>query len=231
MLQSAQTAARRILASRGDREALKKAGHIILRNVPRTATPADIRREINKVGVRGVYDIAIDYEYFKPAERAILTLVSPNYLQDNLRALNNLAISGISIQASPYITKTEVPTRQRMRGHQGRLKAAQRGALTGHGPRAGIANNETTVVLGGLPARTSTGRLASELKKFQIAQSAKGEPQIVKLSLPPDTFSMTAKFLITLTSTTEAHRFVRKLHASYFRLYGEEIPVTAKLIL
>lgn len=34
----------------------REAQQIILTNVPRTATPADIRREINKAGVKGVSD-------------------------------------------------------------------------------------------------------------------------------------------------------------------------------
>ena len=48
---------------------------------------------------------------------------------------------------------------------------------------------------------------------------------------PPKTFSLTAKFMITLTSVTEAHRFVRKLHASYLFIYGEDVPITAKIIV
>ncbi|KAJ3562890.1 hypothetical protein NP233_g9297 [Leucocoprinus birnbaumii] len=229
MLQSAQTVGRRFA---GRKDALKGVSQIVLQNVPRTATPKDIRREINKAGVKGVYDIAKDYEYFKPTERAILTLVSPDYLRSSLKALNDLLISGISIKASPHISDTEPSTkRPRMRGHEGRMAAAARGALTGSGPRAGIANNDTTVVLGGLPARTSPLRLAEMLKKFGIAKSAKGEPQVVKLPLPPNTFSMTSKFLITLTSVSEAHRLVRKLHASYFQIYGEEVPIIAKLIV
>jgi len=48
---------------------------------------------------------------------------------------------------------------------------------------------------------------------------------------PPKTFSLTAKFMITLTSVTEAHRFVRKLHASYLPIYGEDVPITAKIIV
>jgi len=48
---------------------------------------------------------------------------------------------------------------------------------------------------------------------------------------PPKTFSLTTKFMITLTSVTEAHRFVRKLHASYLPIYGEDVPITAKIIV
>jgi hypothetical protein len=122
--------------------------------------------------------VAIDYEFFKPRERAILTLVSPDYLQTNLQALSNLSISGISVEAQPY--ESNVQQRPRMRGHRGRLDAAQRGALIGEGPRAGIANIERTVIMGGLPARTSVEHMAEVLKSFKLAQS-KGAPQIVKL--------------------------------------------------
>ncbi|KXN82584.1 hypothetical protein AN958_02435, partial [Leucoagaricus sp. SymC.cos] len=208
--------------------ALKQIRQIILKNVPRTATSTDIRRVINKAGVRGVSDIAIDYEYFKPAERAILTLVSADYLKPNLRALANLSISGIPVQAQPHVA--EAQSRSRMRGHAGRVEAALRGTLLGNGSHAGIANNELTVTLGGLPAQTSTEYLAGVLKDFKVAKTMKGHPQIVKLPLPPDAFSLTSKFLVTLTSITEAHRLVRKLHASYLKLYGEDILITAKII-
>lgn len=123
----------------------------------------------------------MDYEFFKPAERAILTLVSSEYLKSNLTALRNLTISGIPISSDAYVA--EVHKRPRMRGHEGRLQAAERGALIGHGPNAGIVNNELTVTMAGLPARTSVDDLASVLKDFEVAQSKKGLPQIVKLPL------------------------------------------------
>lgn len=178
---------------------LKKAGSILLTNVPRTATPRDILREINKAGAKGVVNgmstfvvniflssflpVAIDYEYFKPAERAILTLSSPDYLRDNLKAFQNLTISAISVRASPYDSKTPFYQQSRMRGQRGRSGAADRGTLSGYGPRAGITNNEKTVVLGGLPARTSEERLTEMFRNFKIAHSEKGIPQIEKLPL------------------------------------------------
>lgn len=70
-----------------------------------------------------------------------------------------------------------------MRGHEGRKKAADRGALTGQGPNAGISNNERTVTMAGLPARTTVAEMALVLKDFEIAQSKRGLPQIVKLPL------------------------------------------------
>lgn len=225
------TLERNTFRSIANKNVLKKAGSILLTNVPRTATPRDILREINKAGAKGVVNVAIDYEYFKPAERAILTLSSPDYLRDNLKAFQNLTISAISVRASPYDSKTPFYQQSRMRGQRGRSGAADRGTLSGYGPRAGITNNEKTVVLGGLPARTSEERLTEMFRNFKIAHSEKGIPQIEKLPLPLNTFSLTAKFLVTLTSVTEAHRFVRKLHASYLPLYGEDIPITAKIIV
>jgi len=127
--------------------------------------------------------VAIDYEYFRPAERAILTLSSPDYLRDNLRALKNLTISAIPVRASPYHPQTESRILPRYRGQRGRSDAARRGVLDGYGPSAGITNDERTVILGGLPACTSEERLADMFTHFQIARSEKGSPQILKLAL------------------------------------------------
>ncbi|KAF9452276.1 hypothetical protein P691DRAFT_772449 [Macrolepiota fuliginosa MF-IS2] len=214
-------------AARPRSEVLENTRQIVLTNVPRTAAPADIRREINKAGVRGVSEIAIDYEYFKPAERAILTLVSGDYLKPNLGKLKNLAISGIPVSSDYYVA--DIQKRPRMRGHEGRAEAAMRGALTGHGPNAGVVNNELTVTLAGLPARTTMNDVEIILEDFKVAQSKKGLPQIVKLPLPPDAFSMTSRFLVTMASVAEAHRVVRELHSSYLKVYGESL-VTAKII-
>lgn len=146
--------------------------------------------------------VALDYEFFRPTERAILTLVSPTYLKSNLDALKNLTISGIPVSSDSYVAEVQ-QERQRMRGHEGRLKAARRGALTGHGPNAGIVNNALTVTIAGLPARMTVDDLAYFLKDFDVAESGKGLPQILKLPLWVVGVPNLCRFVLTSLQTTE----------------------------
>lgn len=128
--------------------------------------------------------VAVDYEYFKPAERAILTLSSPDYMRDNLQALKDLTISAIPVRASPYHPQTQPRILLRTRGQRGRSEAARRGVLVGCGPSAGVTNDGRTVVFGGLSSRSSSESwLEDLLANFQIARSDKGDPQIVRLPL------------------------------------------------
>lgn len=70
-----------------------------------------------------------------------------------------------------------------MRGQEGRAQAAVRGALTGDGPSAGVANNGMNVVFSGLPGKTTVEDMSELLNDFEIARSDKGLPQIQKIAL------------------------------------------------
>lgn len=86
--------------------------------------------------------------------------------------------------SQPYVPDSPpVEEKRRTRGHEGRSQAAERGALNGDGPSAGISENkEMNVIFSGMPARTTVKDLAELLKEFDVALSSKGLPHIQKIT-------------------------------------------------
>jgi hypothetical protein len=129
--------------------------------------------------------VYLDYDYFKPTGRAFLTLVSSDYLQKSLKALQNLSISGIPIYSEYYDSPVKPGNSLSHSTHKDRVAAARRGDLLGRGPSAGIPQTEAQEILtvAGLPARTTVEELANVLKDFDIKKTPEGVPQIVKIPL------------------------------------------------
>ena len=69
----------------------------------------------------------------------------------------------------------------RSRGIKGRENAANRGAVTGSGPDAGVREHGKNVVIWGLPGRLSPEGLKEYLKGFRLAGSTNDEPDIIKI--------------------------------------------------
>jgi len=190
--------------------------HIQLRGLPRTALPADIKRALIRGRLMGVTDVAIDYHRFIPTGRAFLTLTTPDVLNQNLRALENASISSIPITS---VSSPPPPTvSQRTRGVQGRMEAAERGLITGNGPRGGVVNDGKNIVLWGLPGRLTPEGLKGLLHNFKLAGTEGRKKEFVKVE-PPDrsAYTMVSKHLIRMSSVSEAHRLVRALHMTYFQ--------------
>jgi len=164
----------------------------------------------------GVSDVAIDYNRFIPTGRAFLTLITPDVLNKNLRALENASISSIPISSvSCPPPSSTVPLRTR--GAQGRMEAAERGLVTGNGPRGGVVNDGKNVVLWGLPGRLTPEGLKGLLHNFKLAGTDGGKKEFMKLEIPDrTTYTMVSKHLIRMSSVSEAHRLVRALHMTYF---------------
>jgi len=164
----------------------------------------------------GVTDVAIDYHRFIPTGRAFLTLTTPDVLNQNLRALENASISSIPITS---VSSPPPPTvSQRTRGVQGRMEAAERGLITGNGPRGGVVNDGKNIVLWGLPGRLTPEGLKGLLHNFKLAGTEGRKKEFVKVE-PPDrsAYTMVSKHLIRMSSVSEAHRLVRALHMTYFQ--------------
>lgn len=124
--------------------------------------------------------VAIDYSRFLPTGRAYLTLTHPDLLRRNLTALQNATVAGISVtaQSAPPPSQSTPP---RTRGVKGRSEAAERGLITGNGPRGGIVNPGRNVVVWGLPGKMTTGELRDYLRGMGFSWVGPGKEEIVKL--------------------------------------------------
>ncbi|KIM87022.1 hypothetical protein PILCRDRAFT_64078, partial [Piloderma croceum F 1598] len=188
--------------------------YIQLRGLPRTALPADVQRAIVRGKLLGVSDVAIDYHRFIPTGRAYLTLVTPDALNFNLKALRNASISSLPITSAS--SPPPISFAARTRGAKGRVDAADRG-LFGDGPRGGVPIEGKSVVLWGLPGRLTAEGLKGLLRNFKLAGTEGGQKEFVKLEGPEGTgYTRVSKHLIRMSSVSEAHRMVRALHMTYF---------------
>ncbi|TFK72193.1 hypothetical protein BDN72DRAFT_816400 [Pluteus cervinus] len=206
------------------------ARHIELKGLPRTATPADIKRAITRINLKGVSDVAIDYYYFTPTERALLTLSNPKYMEENLQALKDFEICGHPIESKVKVIEGLIP--QRQRGVKGRKEAAQRGFLTGNGPHAGLPDRQRNVTLWGFPGKIDVEAITPLLDDFGVARNEAGEPNVVKIQPPQGAFTMVSRFLVTLSTETEAHRMVRQLHFTHWMpdVHGTRYILRARII-
>lgn len=165
---------------------------------------------------------------------ALLTLINPEFLDENIRKLKRMSIAGMPTLAFPK-TMNSPPTPTRVRGIKGLREAAERGLLTGNGPHAGLLNWGRNVTLWGLPKMLDEKELYDDLQQFEFASDSKAQPNLVKvlpyanfflvinpitdsfLLRPEGTFTMVSRFLITLEEAAEAHRFVHSIHYTYWK--------------
>ncbi|KAJ7685056.1 hypothetical protein DFH06DRAFT_1074108 [Mycena polygramma] len=190
--------------------ALKNATQIRLSNVPPTATPADLRRLITRAQVSGVEDVSISYFRLKPTGRALLKLTHSDFLLPSLDALQRVSISGLHPVAEPI---DYWPTSDGMEGHKlsSELKC-----------------NGKNAVIWGLPKWAGPDKLDKLIQGFSFAPS---KAHILKLA-PPEAFTVSSRFMVRLSSVSEAHRLVRKLHMTHFdhETKGTQFPLRARVI-
>lgn len=170
--------------------ALRLATQIQLSNVPRTATPADLRRLISRAQVQGVEhsmvssflwpqghpliptpSVALDYHRLEPNGRAYLELTHPDYLSPNLDALEKVTISGVHLVAEP----------------SNRVPDFENEQLNGDGLSSELGSNGKNVVVWGLPKGAGPGMLDQLMDGFSFPP---GEPYIFKMPpcVPPFLF-------------------------------------------
>jgi len=189
--------------------------HIQLRGLPRTALPSDVQRVIKREGLKGVADVAIDYERFTPTGKAYLTLTVPDVLNHNLKCLEKATVTSLPITAASSEPPRGIPVRGR--GQRGRGEATERGVLTGNGPRAGLLSAGKNVVIWGLPGKLTNEALKGYLQNFKLAGTEGGRKEFMRIEpSSPSAFSRGSKHLIRMSSEAEAHRMVRSLHMTYF---------------
>ena len=168
---------------------IKNRKDIQLRNVPLSATPADIQRLVKKTRMEDVtagenfhqrilerhltWDaVQLDYHRFLPTGRAYVSISHPNHLEQALRSLEKASLSAHPLFYSPAPPISH-PVLVRSRGADGRAKAAERGLFEGNGPSAGIKAKGVDVVLYGLPGKLMASALKSYLLSVKLVELKK----------------------------------------------------------
>jgi hypothetical protein len=168
--------------------------HIVLRGVPRSSLPSDIRRVVRKSNVEGVTsgvrlfastsrpDISIkpvmlNYHRFIPTGSAYLAFSRPNYIPRALKALKGASIASIPLRA----TSCPPPKVSRNRGAEGRRRAAEREAIDGCGPRAGLGLGGQNVIIWGLPEDLPEAEFKNVLCDVELAGTAGGIQDVYKV--------------------------------------------------
>jgi hypothetical protein len=180
--------------------AFRHGKHIELSDLPLTATPGDLRRAIDRVGLKGVQDckfsemilsismtvfftVALLYTSFRPTGTALISLKGPDTLKENLRLLDNALMSGIPLKAQPLMLNNADTMLPRARGDKGREEAATRGALRGNGPHAGISNGGKNVTIWGFPGKTGAASVEYIVRDFNLDRKKNGLASVYKIHL------------------------------------------------
>ncbi|KAK2460584.1 hypothetical protein APHAL10511_007054 [Amanita phalloides] len=206
--------------------------HIELKNVPLTATTADVRRAIDRTKLLGVKDVTLVYKRFTPTGTAMVSLTRPDFLKKNLQLLENISISGIPLKSRPRLLDDAYMTLPRARGEKGREEADQRGTLNGDGPRAGIRDDGRTVTVWGYPGKTESAAVEFLVRDYDVARKRSGEADVRKVPAPEGRFTMCSRFLVKLANVSEAHRLVREMNMTYYEpeTLGNKFILRARIV-
>jgi len=181
---------------------------IQLQGVPKSALPTDIWRLCARANIENVETVDIDYNRFEPTGNAWLTLTNSRFIPSTVKKFHEgIYIGAARISANAHNGSSLLV---RMRGFKGRAQAAERGVLSGNGPSAGLSAGSMNVTLSGFPNWVSVAYVKQFLKSYRLAGTTDGQKEVVKLDAV--TKESSARFLIRLVSSSEAHRLVRKVH-------------------
>ncbi|KAI0308931.1 hypothetical protein OF83DRAFT_1180215 [Amylostereum chailletii] len=200
--------------------------HLRLEGLPRTTTPADIKRTLNRVGIDNVSEVTLDYHRFTPSGSAYLTFVRPEYLINAQRKASSLVHFGHHIKAK----KTQQPGQppMRNRGPEGRAQALERKLVTGTGSSGGIKETGRSVIISGLPAKIDVGDIRSFLQGYKFVG---GEGEIAKLARYTEN-AVSSRILVRLHSQSEAYRLVRAIHMTHYHaaVLGSKYRISAAIV-
>ncbi|KLO13507.1 hypothetical protein SCHPADRAFT_940299 [Schizopora paradoxa] len=192
--------------------------HVLLNNVPKTATPADVLRMARQCRVENCIGASLDYHYFEPRGQAFLEFSKPDFVLDALKTLEKTSISGSSLKPYPYDARPI----QRSRGKDGREEASDRGLLKGDGPAAGIPTSGREVIIIGIPSRTSPEELKAYLVENKLVEEGldgKGMCEVLSTEAPNNGSSQKARtrMYVRMKSVTAAHELAKRLNMTYYQ--------------
>jgi hypothetical protein len=121
--------------------------------------------------------VMLNYHRFMPTGSAYLAFSRPNYVNRALQDLKGASIASIPVRATPC----PPPRVIRNRGVEGRRRAAEREALYGFGPRAGLGLGGQHVIIWGLPENLPEAEFKSVLCDVELAGTAGGIQEIYKV--------------------------------------------------
>nr|GAT44021.1 predicted protein [Mycena chlorophos] len=196
------------------RHPLKQATQIQLTNIPKTATPSDIRRLVARAKAPGVESVAIEYKQLRPTGRAVLNLAHSGFLTECLRLLEGVSISGAHPVARPSEWK-----------HKSNLM---------NGLSSELGTNGMHVYISGIPRhpRWEVPALEELLASHKFSRPiGSNAPWIEKLPLSRrlNVEPNVRDFRVRFGSVAEAHRFVRQVHMTYYlqSKHGTTYPLQA----
>ncbi|KAG6821062.1 hypothetical protein H0H93_007221 [Arthromyces matolae] len=176
---------------------------IILYGVPTLATPADIQKACAG-RLQDVQDVQLVYRNFRPDGRAMITISNPELISKTLRLLKPLHVCGVEVHPVANYSLDIFSQRQRSAAET-RSKEVE---VIGSG--AEFPHIERSVVLWGMPGSVSEGDVARALTGFKT-ELKDGKPLIQKLP-KPEKFSIFSRFVIVMSSVSEARRLARAWH-------------------
>ncbi|KAF9533454.1 hypothetical protein CPB83DRAFT_902843 [Crepidotus variabilis] len=191
-------------------QAQETSKHILLRNLPRTSTPGDVRRALLRDGVQGVEKIEINYSHFRPTGKALLTMTTS---KNSLSALTYFDRHGIRLAGVPVHAEAVYNTTSALVMGSG---------LEGDGPTAGHESGKT-VTLSGLSGKKRLKDIWDMLEGFDVKQ-------VLFSRLPPNKFSLFSRWIVKVNSESEAHRIVRKFHMTKSHGRHDGVRVRAEIL-
>ncbi|EPQ58761.1 hypothetical protein GLOTRDRAFT_104100 [Gloeophyllum trabeum ATCC 11539] len=203
--------------------------HVQLRGLPKTALPSDVLRLIARNRVENVTGVAIDYNGFKPTGRAYVKIASPDLVQTALERLDSSTMAAMTVRA---VSTPGVDLARRSRGAKGVEEAAERGVISGNGPSGGLPPSQSgmNVVVFGLPSKMELEKVKAYFDGFEFASMTRGDKEVIHVAQHEKVPS--SRYLVRLASVSEAHRFVRHVHMTYFdqEAWGGRYLMKAKVI-
>jgi len=182
-----------------------------------------------------VFHVAqLNYNRFTPTGQATIVVSRPEFLSGLLTTLRHASMSYHSLQFKPVSVDLDIAMqmRPRTRGFRGRTEAALRGALTGDGPGGGIPERGRAVLVSGLPNKFRRHLLAMFLEKAYRNRGITIGETIARIERDTDEKAFTARALIRMRTTTDAHRLVRLLHSTPYdpEHYGDRYEMRAQIV-
>ncbi|KAG6845732.1 hypothetical protein H0H87_004998 [Tephrocybe sp. NHM501043] len=183
---------------------------ITLYGMSNLITRGDIRRAYGDK-LKGVMDVQIDYKAFRPSGKAIITMSRPEFVPGNLHSLKPFTVCGHELHAVAQYA-SEPSNAPRTRGIRGLTQAVERGIINGNGPDGSFANIERSVVLWGLPGKTTAEEVGRALLADFKPEKKNGKPVVIKLERIDGKFTLFSRFVVTMSSVSEARRLARAWH-------------------
>ncbi|KAI0831367.1 hypothetical protein BC628DRAFT_1353406 [Trametes gibbosa] len=201
--------------------------HVQLFGLPRTALPNDLRRLCGKSKVENVDHASVEYRRFRPTGCGLLSFTRGHYASAAQKALNGAVVGGKPVKTRLVSNIPELP---RARGVKGMVEAARRGIISGDGPNGGVTGSGRNVVLYGLPGKLTPEHVLDNLQGFKLAGVEHGKEVVVKLS--SDRLASSSRFLVRMSTVSEAYRLVRKLHLQFWRpeYFGDKCTAQAFVV-